>query len=122
MSFSYFLMRAMLISSLLMITAQAKQIIDPYESKECPKLSLSQATQIIQSGKMIDAIPNYVAFAQHTDKAQSFPQVTSLRTHKPYEDSDGNVLCSYELLDSKGRIIYELSLKPQYGINTEPPE
>jgi hypothetical protein len=117
---SYFI-AGLLITSVV-VSAHAKQIKDPYAALECPKLSLEQAVEIVKSGKLIDAIPHYFAFAQPAHPTSEIDKAVEITPEKPYEDPDGNVLCTYKLIDAEKRIVYELTLKVNYGVTEEPAE
>src|SRR6478752_3381628 len=89
---------------------------------QCPKLTLELAQKILREGKVIDAIPGYIAFAQQVTKSEGIGDIIAIKEDKPYLDSDGNCLCTYEAIDKNGKDIYKISLKANAGINEEPSE
>lgn len=109
-----------LLSTSVMAADSASKVKDPYAALECPKLSLEQAVEIVKSGKMIDAIPHYVAFAQAAHPSAKIDQAKAVDLSAPIEDSDGNVVCEYTLSDADKKVLYELSLRANYGVNAEP--
>ena len=111
-----------MISASCIFGAHAKEIKDPYAALECPKLSLEQALQVVKSGKMIDAMPHWVAFAQAATQSGDLSQAVTVDLNKPIEDNDGNVICEYVLRDASNKTVAELALRPNYGVNEEPSE
>jgi len=88
----------------------------------CPKISLEQAKKILREGKMVDAIPGYIAFAQKTMKSEDIDQITKVTQKPSYLDSDDNCICEYEAMDATGKEIYVIGLEANEGINKEPSE
>jgi hypothetical protein len=106
---------------LVFTTTYAQNTIESLAMAECrcPKLTLELAQKILKEGKVIDAIPGYIAFAQHIAKSEGVGEIIAIKENTPYLDSDGNCLCTYEAIDKNGKDIYNISLKVNAGINQE---
>jgi hypothetical protein len=117
-------MRLVSIISLALISTStlAANIKDPYAAMECPKMSLDQVVQVVKSGKILDSMPQWLAFAQPVVQGTDAATAKSVVAFPSYQDSDGNVICKYQLNDANNKAIYELALMPNYGVNEEPSE